>query len=41
MGRYRCFGDVVDVVFGDVAIVATGAKVGWTGIVSIVSKISS
>jgi hypothetical protein len=41
MGRYRCSGDVVDVVFSDVAIVATGAIVGWTGIASIVSKILS
>jgi hypothetical protein len=28
-------------VFGDVAVVATGADVGWIGIASIVSKISS
>jgi hypothetical protein len=28
-------------VFGDVAVVATGADVGWIGIALIVSKISS
>jgi hypothetical protein len=30
----------IAVVFGDIAVVATGADVGWTGIASIVSKIS-
>jgi hypothetical protein len=28
-------------VFSDVAVVATGADVGWIGITSIISKISS
>ena len=41
MGRYRCSGDVVDVILGDVAVVATGADVGWSGIALIVSKILS
>jgi len=41
MSRYRCSGDVVDVILGDVAVVAIGADVGWLGIASIVSKISS
>jgi hypothetical protein len=37
----RASGDVIDVVFSNVAVVATGADVGWSGIASIVSKISS
>ena len=31
MGRYRWSGDVVDVKFGNIAVVTTGADVGWTG----------